>query len=201
MNSRLTLILAIAVLLALGAGAGTILGSGFGRGQPAQVAFQVATTGSPIAFQGVLKGAKGEALKDGTRVVTFSIYATAGGVRPLWQEVQKVTITDGLFSTLLGRSTPITAKTFAGVPETYLGVTVEGDTEMTPRMRLPIVPYALNAENLGGLTAASYLTATDLETRVLNTRARGAHRSGTGRRGDPDAAAYASDPAHPDRDG
>lgn len=167
MNSRLTLVLVIAVLLAAAAGAGTILGSGIGRGLPAQVApLQVATGSFPIAFQGVLKGANGEALKDGTQVVTFSIYPSVGGIRPLWQEVQKVTTTDGLFSTLLGRSTPITAKTFAGIPETYLGVTVEGDTEMTPRMRLATVPYALNAENLGGLTAASYLTATDLTTAV-----------------------------------
>jgi hypothetical protein len=170
MNSRLTLILVIAVLLAAAAGAGTILGSGLGRGLPAQVApLQVATGSFPIAFQGVLKGANGGPLKDGTRVVTFSIYATAEGIKPFWQEVQKVTITDGLFSTLLGRSTPITAKTFAGVPETYLGLTVEGDTEMSPRMRLATVPYALNAENLGGLTAASFLTATDLTTRVRNT--------------------------------
>ena len=104
MNSRLTLILAIAVLLAVAAGAGTILGSGFGRGQPAQVAFQVATTGSPIAFQGVLRRASGDVLKDGTQVVTFAIYSTAEGGRPLWQEAQKVATIDGLFSTLLGRA-------------------------------------------------------------------------------------------------
>jgi len=136
MNSRLSLILVIAVLLAAAAGAGTILGSGIGRGLPAQVAFQVATTGSPIAFQGVLKGTKGEALDDGVQAVTFAIYSAAEGGRPLWQESQKVSTADGLFSTMLGISTPINPKLMGTVSETYLDVTVGSDTEMAPRMRL-----------------------------------------------------------------
>lgn len=94
----------------------------------------------------MLKGTKGEALDDGVQAVTFAIYSAAEGGRPLWQESQKVSTADGLFSTMLGISTPINPKLMGTVSETYLDVTVGSDTEMAPRMRLATVPYAMSAD-------------------------------------------------------
>ena len=148
--------MAVAVLLTVAVGAGTVLGSSVVREQrPAEPsALQTAIKRAPIAFQDVLKGIKGTPVADGVQAVTFSIYSVAEGGKPLWQEFQKVITADGLFSTMLGMNQPLDPALFASSPETYLGVQLADEAEMAPRLRLGTVPYAMNAENLGGLAPA-----------------------------------------------
>ena len=180
---KLVSVLVVAVLVAGALSAGFVIGSDFGDEQPARLApQQLANGGSPLAFQGVLKDAKGALVPDGARAVTFSIYSVAAGGTPLWQEVRKVITSDGVFSTLLGVGTPFRENLFTGNAETYLAVTLGGEAEMAPRLRLATVPYAINAEALGGLGPAFYLKADALNTVVSKTgdRMTGSLRIDTG---------------------
>jgi hypothetical protein len=91
-----------------------------------------------ISFQGVLTDDQDNYL-DGTYSVTFRIYNVESGGTALWFETASVTCVDGLFDVLLGLTNPIDVD--FGEP-CWLGCTLAGDSEMTPRHRLASVPYA-----------------------------------------------------------
>ncbi len=98
--------------------------------------------------QGRLFDATGNPIVGATSFV-FALYdaPTAGNV--LWTETQSITIDGGYFSARLGEVTPLPAGVFDGTKR-YLGVSVNGDTEMTPRQALVSVPYALVSDNVTG---------------------------------------------------
>jgi len=54
-----------------------------------------------------------------------------------------------LFTIILGEINPLNETLFA-YPDLWLGITVSGDSEMTPRQRLTSVPYALHTPAAGG---------------------------------------------------
>ncbi len=115
----------------------------------ASVAFtQVANDFIPtmINYQGFLTDQNGATLT-GNYQITFSLYDKASGADPwLWQEIHTaVTVEAGLFNVLLGSIDTLTADDLAG--ERYLGITVAGEVEMTPRMRLASSAYSIQAEN------------------------------------------------------
>ena len=60
---------------------------------------------------------------------------------------------DGIFSSLIGSTcgSEIDQFVFSENPNVYLGITVGGDTEMTPRQQIANVGYAINSETLQGL--------------------------------------------------
>jgi hypothetical protein len=95
-----------------------------------------------VNYQGVLKDSGGNPLT-GTYSITFSLYSVSSGGTALWTETQgSVSVSNGLFSVLLGSVTPLTPSEFSGTNR-WLGVTVGGDPEMTPRQRIASVPFAL----------------------------------------------------------
>ena len=75
--------------------------------------------------------------------MSFSLYTAPMGGAPLWTEGQNVTVTNGFYSVTLGQTVPL-SPTFFSVP-LYLGITVGGDAEMTPRIASSSVPYALQS--------------------------------------------------------
>ncbi len=94
-----------------------------------------------LSYQGVLTDGAGAHVPDGDYAVTFSLYDAATGGAPLWTETQPaVTVASGLFSVLLGSSTPIA---LAFDQPYYLGITVGASEELTPRTALSSVPYAM----------------------------------------------------------
>lgn len=95
-----------------------------------------------INFQGNLKPASGGILLTGTYTITFSLHAQAVGGTLLWSEIQNVPVSGGLFDTILGSSNPLTGLDFDA--PYWLGIRVDNDPEMTPRVELTAVPYALN---------------------------------------------------------
>src|SRR5512140_3568947 len=95
-----------------------------------------------VSYQGRLTDPSGNAVANSTYAVTFAIYAVPTGGSPLWLEVQPVPTTNGLFSTLLGGTTPFTPNLFADSVR-YLGIKVGVDPELSPRTRLASVPFAL----------------------------------------------------------
>jgi hypothetical protein len=100
-----------------------------------------ATVPSTMSYQGRLTDGAGNNVADGPYAVTFKLYDAVTGGALLWSETQPgVTVTGGLFSVVLGSSTPL------AVPfdrQYWLGIAVAADPEMAPRAPLTSVPYAM----------------------------------------------------------
>jgi hypothetical protein len=101
-----------------------------------------------IAYQGRLADANGNPLT-GTYNMIFRLYDTASGGTPLWTEQwtgsNGVKVSDGLFNVMLGSLTPIPQSVVTGHSSLWLGITVGTDDEMTPRVQLGSVPFAVQA--------------------------------------------------------
>jgi len=81
----------------------------------------------------------------GVLMVTYAVYSSPTGGQPMWSEMQPVQLDGaGFYAIGLGRSTALPANLFDG-RELFLGVTIEGESEMTPRQSLVSVPYSLRA--------------------------------------------------------
>ncbi len=84
----------------------------------------------------------------GPVAITFRMYDAETGGTLLWTETDNVTVTGGLFSTILGDGTVFPANLFsAQVP--WLEMEVSGQV-LAPRTQFQSVPYALNASVPGG---------------------------------------------------
>ncbi len=128
------------------------------------VSTQVLAQSPTINYQGKLTTNAGVAVPNGTYEMEFSLYTVASTGSPIWTETldgtNEVTVTNGLFSVMLGSTTSFAS---AGVDFTqtlYLGVSIEADAEMSPRKILGTVPAAFeaqNAEQFGGLATTSFL--------------------------------------------
>jgi hypothetical protein len=101
-----------------------------------------------IAYQGRLADTSGNPV-NGPHIMAFRLYNTATGGTPLWQEVwtspNTVQVTNGLFDVLLGSVTPLPTTIISSHESLWLGVTVNTDSEMTPRVQLGSVPFAIQA--------------------------------------------------------
>ncbi|MFZ1754034.1 MAG: hypothetical protein WAU10_09830 [Caldilineaceae bacterium] len=101
-----------------------------------------------IAYQGRLADSGGNPLTT-TVNMTFRLYSTATGGSPLWQEdwtgSNGVQVSDGLFNVMLGSLTAIPQNVITGNPTLFLGITAGTDDEMSPRVQLGSVPFAVQA--------------------------------------------------------
>jgi hypothetical protein len=104
---------------------------------------------STVGFEGQLADANGDPVADGNYTITFSLYSVESGGTALWAEQQTVSVEDGLYSVQLGSVTALDPSDFDGAR--WLGITVSGDSEMTPRIPISAVPFALNARQALGL--------------------------------------------------
>lgn len=101
---------------------------------------------STMTYQGKLTDGDGNAVV-GTKSITFSIYTVASGGSAIWTETIDVEANDnGVFTAVLGQTTPLGVAVFDGDPA-YLGLRVVGEaSEMTPRQLLTSTAYAISAE-------------------------------------------------------
>ena len=76
--------------------------------------------------------------------IVLRVYAEESGGTPLWEDLQPVEVTDGNF---LMTASGFPEELFAAHDSLYLGITVENDSEMTPRIPIVAVPFALSAEH------------------------------------------------------
>ena len=105
------------------------------------VQFSWAPIPQTISYQGVLTDTSGKAVPDGVYNLTFKLYDDVIGGTPLWSETQPVTVSKGIFHAILGAVNPLA---LAFDTQYWLGVTVEGGSELTPRIKLTASPYSLN---------------------------------------------------------
>jgi hypothetical protein len=98
-----------------------------------------------ISYQGIVTNTSDQPI-DGTHDLTFKIYPDSlQGTSALWTEVHTdVPIEKGLFSVLLGGVTPFPSDLF-DADERWIGITVDTDPEIDPRVRIGSVPWALRA--------------------------------------------------------
>ena len=119
-----------------------------------------------INYQGKLTDSAGTAVSDGTYNMEFKLYTASSGGTTLWTETRdganKVTVTSGLFSVMLGSVTVLTSVDFNQT--VYLGVNIGGtgtpgwDGEMTPRKTLGSVSTAILANSALTVTTNANLT-------------------------------------------
>lgn len=133
-----------------------------GRGIPAWASpTQASLSGVPNVFnyQGMLRHPDGSVV-NGSYTMTFNLYdQVLDGT--LWHSevLTDVVVRDGLFTVLLGDTTPIPAAAFGG--PLYMGIQVGDDGEMQPRQRIAPVPYAFQAQRAYQADRAYGLSAAD----------------------------------------
>lgn len=95
-----------------------------------------------MSYQGVLRDASGNVVPDASYSVTFSIYAVDAGGTALWSEGQTLPAADGIINATLGHGVPLALP----FDTTYwLGISIEGEAELSPRTELTSAPYAQRA--------------------------------------------------------
>jgi len=121
------------------------------------VATSYAQQGIPkkVTYQGVLIDTTGIPVCDSVWNVDLSIYSTAAGGTALWNEKHTVTTSGGVFSVVLGDKTPLT---ISFDQHLWIGTSINNQPELTPRVFLTAVPYALNALNAKSAEIASAVT-------------------------------------------
>ncbi|NOT34181.1 MAG: hypothetical protein HOP12_08445 [Candidatus Eisenbacteria bacterium] len=94
-----------------------------------------------LSYQGVLTDAAGALVPNGPHAIEFRLYAAESGGAPLWSENHSSVVVElGGFAVVLGSSTPLALAFDAPY---WLGVSVDGGAELTPRTVLTASPYAL----------------------------------------------------------
>ena len=98
----------------------------------------LAQASDSLSFQGRLTDDTGEPINDPSVQITFKLYKNGTAV---WTEVHpSVAVVDGIFNVILGGTTPLNTVKF-NVP-IELGITVEGDPEISPRTPLTAAAFA-----------------------------------------------------------
>ena len=114
-------------------------------------AFAAAGINRTINFQGKLvTNPGGTNVANNTYTVVFTLYnnPNVGQGSALWTETQTVTTVDGIFRVALGSVTPIPSNFNFNWDGLYLGINVNSDGEMAPRIQMAAVPFALILKQL-----------------------------------------------------
>lgn len=125
-----------------------------------------------VNFQGFLADSTGQAVDDGVYALKFRIYGDSVGGAAIWETSGFVPLqtTGGIFNHLLGSTNTLPDSVFQN-DYLWVGVTVNLDSETSPRTRLAAVPFAMQANRadtaavaLNKTTNAGELTAGVLAT-------------------------------------
>lgn len=112
-----------------------------------------------------LLDASGQPVDASGLAVTFRLWDSAAGGNELFAEAHVLEVGGGLLSASLGSIAPLSADLFETSGELYLGVTVGGDPEMTPRSRLATAPRAIRA---GSATQADGVSGEDIHPATVS---------------------------------
>jgi hypothetical protein len=141
MNKRLDIVIGLTLLFLLLGAAGLTQAQGpeiEGVVQPQGSTGVTTIAPGALPVQGQLTDASGNPL-NGTYTVTFRIYDAEAASTPICSDVRPVSVQNGLFSDYIDH-----CYTSINGQKLWLGVQVEGDTEMTPRRVIYPVAYALS---------------------------------------------------------
>ena len=101
-----------------------------------------------MSYQGILTDDTGQPVANGDYAITFRIYDVSKRGAAIWEEIQTIPVTDGLFNAILGCSDTL----FISFDKPYwLGISIAGGSELTPRIELTSSAYSLNARQVKGI--------------------------------------------------
>jgi len=117
-----------------------------------------------ISYQGNLTDDGGEPIT-GTLLMTFTIYDVEGASK--WSESYlDVSVTNGLFTVILGSQTALPDSVFNG-DNRYLGISIENNDEITPRTLLTSAPGAAFSRSVISNVQDSEFPAPPCAVRVM----------------------------------
>lgn len=96
-----------------------------------------------ISYQGVLTDPSGTPVMDGSYTMSFKLYDAPTTPAALWSETQVVAVREGVFNVELGS---VEALNLPFDNRYYIGISIDGASEMLPRTALSAVPYAMVSE-------------------------------------------------------
>ena len=121
-----------------------------------------------INYQGYLTDTGGNPL-NGEVAITFRIWSSEVAGTELWSESHAaVPLSEGVFNVVLGSSVPISVEILGG--DRWLGISVGTDAEMTPRMKVTSVAYAIRAGYAESVAVASVDTSALSDTAVTEAK-------------------------------
>ncbi len=114
------------------------------------------------AIQGVLRDPSGKSVENGNYEITFKLYQTATGGTAIWDEtLPSVNATNGVFTAKIGAMNALPVLDPSN--NYYLGFTIAGASELTPRMELVKSFWSINAQY-----ASNFTNATNAEIKADN---------------------------------
>lgn len=105
-----------------------------------------------FSYQGIVSDASNVPRPDGDHVFEFSIYGDSAGGTALWTETKNLTTQAGLFATGLGDAVQLDLP--FDMPY-WLGIRVDTETEMTPRVRMTGVGTAVRSRYADSATSSA----------------------------------------------
>ncbi|MDP2207514.1 MAG: hypothetical protein Q8K98_01900 [Bacteroidota bacterium] len=97
-----------------------------------------------LSYQGILTDSIGNPKPDGSYMITFRLYELNKGGSEIWSEQKTLQVKRGLFSTILGDQDPF-GDDVKFDRAYWLGLQVESEPELSPRIPLTAVGYSLNS--------------------------------------------------------
>ena len=82
--------------------------------------------------------------------VTFNLYSVESEGSSIWTQTTPITFDGGYYSVVLGPGSPDLSVDIFDGSDLFLGLTLEGQNEFLPRVRIVSVPYTFRAEAVEG---------------------------------------------------
>jgi hypothetical protein len=98
-----------------------------------------------LNYQGILTDQTGNIVPDDSYALTFKMYDTSATGSVLWEEMQVVNVSKGLFNVVLGKFVPLNL-TFN--KQYYLGLSVGVGAELQPRIQLTSNAYSFMTKSI-----------------------------------------------------
>ena len=129
-----------------------------------------------LSYQGLLTNSSGPnaglPVTDGSYSVTFNFYIDSSPTRIDFRTVT-VTTSQGLFATVIGNGVapnqPLNLNPPLGSVQYYIGLQVNGETELLPRVALTSVPYAFTANSAFSLVNTATISGSQLNSPITNS--------------------------------
>ena len=146
-------------------------------------ALVTAAVPAQVAIEGVLTGAGGVPVVDGSYELTVAIYPGEGVANASWQEgPTKVDVTAGRFGLALGSKTALSASLLAGLQQAWIGVRVGADPEL-PRVPMRATAYALVADQAAALACTGCIGSDQLANGSISAAKLGFNYAGAATKG------------------
>ena len=120
---------------------------------------------STMNIQGRLTSANNTNL-NGDYNFTFRIYNISTGGSAIWEENHSLNVNDGVYDAIMGSIVPIELEFDEPY---YIGMSVNNDNEMSPRLNLTSAPYSRRAVMAENLTCVGCVAAGEILNRTITT--------------------------------